>query len=441
MEKRNVLIRKNIIGSILFKFIGVLISFVLVPMTISYINPDEYGVWLTISSVFSWIAFFDIGLTNGLRNKLTEAFAENDYDKAQKLNSTTFALLSIIVLALIIIFSIVNNWLDWNKILNVQKIDATNFNLHQLIYLVFLFFCFQFLFKTVGVVFVALQKPAVNDFFISVGSLISLVGVWLLTQFIRQDKLFFVSVVFSASSALVYIIAYFVVFGSIHKKIRPKFRKIDWSLSNELLKLGTVFFFLQLSGVVLYLSSNLIIAQLFSQYAVTEYNIAFKYANMISVVSLIVITPLWSSSTDAYVNKDFKWFQDTNRKMNYFLLLVVLGSIVMVAFSPIFYKIWIKEMVHVPMKLTISVVLYNILFVYSSIYIYMLNGIGKLKLQTISAVFEIILLVPTCVLLGKWIGVEGVPLGMSLILLGRCIWSPIQLRRIRNNTATGIWIK
>mgnify|MGYP000199442594 FL=1 len=50
----------------------------LIPITINYVNADNYGIWLTVSSIISWMSFFDIGINNGLKNKFAEAKAMNN---------------------------------------------------------------------------------------------------------------------------------------------------------------------------------------------------------------------------------------------------------------------------------------------------------------------------------------------------------------------------
>ena len=117
-DKRTLLIQKNILFSFIFKGISILVSLVIVPMTLNYLNPTQYGVWLTMSSIMIWINLFDIGLANGLRNKLTEALTNGDKGKARILVSTTFALLTIIISILLFLFVVINKFLDWGKILN-----------------------------------------------------------------------------------------------------------------------------------------------------------------------------------------------------------------------------------------------------------------------------------------------------------------------------------
>ena len=71
----------------------------------------------------------------------------------------------------------------------------------------------------------------------------------------------------------------------------------------------------------------------------------------------------------------------------------------------------------------------------------MLNGIGKIRLQLWSSIAETVITIPLCILFGKLIGIEGVMLSMAVVILFRCIWAPIQFRKIITEKATGIWNK
>ena len=69
-HERSVKAKKNIIASFLIRGLSIGISLILVPLTINYINSARYGIWLTLSSIVAWFSFFDIGLTQGLRNNI-----------------------------------------------------------------------------------------------------------------------------------------------------------------------------------------------------------------------------------------------------------------------------------------------------------------------------------------------------------------------------------
>jgi O-antigen/teichoic acid export membrane protein len=89
-------IKKEIVYSFLVKIISVISGVLSVPLIIDFLDKEQYGIWLTLSSVFAWLSFFDVGIGNGMRNKLTEALAINDKKLAQEYVSTTFVLISLI---------------------------------------------------------------------------------------------------------------------------------------------------------------------------------------------------------------------------------------------------------------------------------------------------------------------------------------------------------
>ncbi len=105
---RTVKAKKNILASFFVKGISVTTSFILVPLTIHYLNPVNYGIWLTLYSVISWFGLLDIGLGNGLRNKFAEALASNDVKSAKIYLSTAYAMLSIIMGLACVLFLLVN---------------------------------------------------------------------------------------------------------------------------------------------------------------------------------------------------------------------------------------------------------------------------------------------------------------------------------------------
>ena len=70
--------KQNIAASIVLKVIDTIAYLLIIPVTIGYLNSYEYGIWLTINSILTWIYSFDIGLGSGLRNKLAIAIAAND---------------------------------------------------------------------------------------------------------------------------------------------------------------------------------------------------------------------------------------------------------------------------------------------------------------------------------------------------------------------------
>ncbi len=132
-SERSFQVKKNIYISFLAKGGTIVLNLALVPLTIDYVNPVQYGVWLTLSSIIAWFGFFDIGLGNGLRNKLTEAITIGDHQLGRKYISTTYLVLTFISLSLLCIFFLINHFIDWANILNAPVQLAKELSLVSLI--------------------------------------------------------------------------------------------------------------------------------------------------------------------------------------------------------------------------------------------------------------------------------------------------------------------
>ena len=72
-NRRSARAKKNIAAMFALKGVSILCQLAVVPMTINYVSKYEYGIWITISSLVAWLSFFDLGIGNGLRNKIGRA--------------------------------------------------------------------------------------------------------------------------------------------------------------------------------------------------------------------------------------------------------------------------------------------------------------------------------------------------------------------------------
>lgn len=437
MDNRTKKVIYNVGISFILKGGSVLISFLLVPLTLGYLNEYEYGVWLTLNSVLSWVYVFDIGLGNGMRNRLTEALANNEVEKGKIYVSTTFFCLSIIVVVIYLIFLLLQVFLNWDSILNVNPEKIPNLN--SIVTLVFGFFCLNFIFRLVGNIYMAYQKPAMNDLYAFIGSVFSLLIIYTLTKF-TDGSLLYVALTFSAIPVLVYMIGCKFAF-SAYKEIKPSIRFIKLSYAKDLTGLGVKFLIIQLSSIVVFMTSNILISHLFGPSEVTPYNIAFKYFSVFTMGFTIIITPIWSAVTDAYVKGDFIWMKNTVRKLIYIWGGMTVVVAVFIYISGFVYRIWIGRETIIPFSLTIGCGIYVVISMWNNIFAYVIAGMGKLKLQLYSSVIQGLLFIPLAILLAKSFGITGVISALSLTLLLSSIWTPIQCFKLFNQTAKGIWNK
>lgn len=435
-SERSIKAIKNILLLVVIKGCSIFVSLLLVPLTIHYINPTRYGIWITLSSIVGWFSFFDIGLGHGLRNKFAEAITKGNYELARVYVSTTYAILGIIVAIILIAFCFINPLLNWTRILNTPSTMAGE--LSTLALIVFGFFCIQFVLRLITTILTANQQPAKASIFDFLGSLVSLSIILILTR-TTSGNLVYLGTVFSFTPVLVLTSSSIWFYTHKYKKFAPSIRYVKFHYAHDLMSLGIKFFIIQMAGVILYQTSNIIIAQLFGPAQVTPYNISFKYFSIITMAFSIIMMPFWSATTEAWIKKDISWIENSLNKLIFVWILIGITALIMLIFSNVIYKMWVGKEIKVPVSISVVIAYYVIINGWCAIFSQFLNGVGKIKLQVYASIFGSLINIPLAIILGKHLGVFGVLLSTCLLGTINAIWSPIQYRKLLNNRATGIW--
>ncbi len=437
-HRRSVKAKKNILASFVIKGGSIGVSLVLVPLTINYVNPTSYGIWLTLSSIVGWFSFFDIGFGHGLRNKFAESLAKGEYQLSRAYVSTTYAILSIIVLIILGLFYVVSPLLSWSAILNSPPEMERELSILSLI--VFTFFCLQFVLKLITTVLTANQEPAKASLFNFLGSLFSLCVIFILTK-TTEGNLIYLGTALGFTPVLVLSSSSLWFYSNQYKKFAPSIKLVDFSLAGDLMNLGVKFFIIQIGGLVLFSTNNIIITQLFGPTEVTPFNISYKLFSVINMGFGIIATPLWSAFTEAYVKEEFGWIKSTLAKMRRIWILACLVSILVLFASPYLYEFWIGDAVKVPFELSTAMAIYIMAAIWQTIHVFFLNGIGKIKLQLILVTSTALINVPLAIFLGKLFGLVGITMTSTIIFAFMGIIFSIQTHKILNKKATGIWFK
>lgn len=430
-NKRSARAYKNIVSSFIIKGISIVINLALIPLTINYLSPTKYGVWLTISSMIGWISFFDIGLGHGLRNKLAEALANDEMDKAKSYVSTAYFSISILCCLLLALFIIVNQFINWNTLLNIPiEMDE---NLKTVALILFSMFSIQFILQLINSILQSNQQSAKVSLYNTLANLLVLIAISLLIKF-TKESLFHIAFVFSIIPVLVLIGVNVYHFKNHFSSFSPNIRSFDLSVLKDVLSLGLKFFVIQISVLVFYQTSNFMISRFFSPELVTPYNIAFRYCGIITMVFNIVTAPYWSAYTEAYVKQDFEWIQKSINQILKIWGVLVLIAIVMLLFSDQAYLFWVGNKVKIDFKVTFFMMLYTLIVSFGNIFIMVVNGIGKIKTQMIVNLVSMILFIPLSYFLAVKMdfGLVGIIISTIICSIYGPLIAPLEVKRILN---------
>jgi len=435
-DKRSITIKKNIVASLILKGVGILTSLLLVPLTIGYVSSELYGVWLTLSSILTWFSFTDIGFSQGLKNKLTEAIAKEEWEVGRSLVSTTYCMMAIITIPLCVLFEFLVPHINWASLLNVSPIYSDE--IIKAMYACIAFTCLQMIVRVFVSVVAAFQKVALSDSFGVIGNVISLFLVIVLTK-TCPPSLFVLACTLTTMPILVTLVASIIFFRGRFKRIAPSLRYFRSEYIKNLFGLGYKFFVINIQVLVLYQSTNILISNISSPIEVTNYNVAYRMLNCGMMLFTMITAPLWPAYTDAYTKGDFAWMKSTRNKMIRILFLSIIACIIITLLSPFIYRLWVGDSVNVPFIMTVMVCIYVIVYCWSSLNGTLIVGMGKIKMNTLNCFVGMFLHIPLSLFLSKYIGVYGVLTSMIVINLFYAIMQHYQVSLLLEQKAYGLW--
>jgi len=414
--------------SFIFKALTVGSTFIIIPIMIKYLGEQQYGIWSTLLSIISWIVLFDIGIGNGLRNKISESLAKDKMQEAQNYISTAYVIIGIILIFLFFIISIFSSFISWQNIFNIKIIS--NSELKKIVHITIFFLFLNFWLSLINQVFNGLQKTS----FV------------ILNQFLSNCLiLIFVSILYifyeSSLVKLAFLYGFALIISNVvlsfwfylnHNELMPKIKYFHLKYIKSITNQGIQFFIIQIAVVVIFTTDKILITQLFGPEYVANYDIVFKLFSIISIVHSLIMAPLWSAYTDAYYRRDIIWIKQTIKYQIKIYPFICLSVIFLTFTSQSIISLWIGGNVIVDYSLIISMAFFILISTWNNIFAYFVNAINQLDVQIKTSVAAIFLNIPLSIFLVKvlHIGVYGIVLATSISLFLFTIFGTLQVWKI-----------
>ncbi|WP_214709009.1 MULTISPECIES: hypothetical protein [unclassified Exiguobacterium] len=384
---------RNITLSFLIKGAAIIVSLLTLPVYISYFSDNlVLGMWFTAISLLSWILTFDLGIGNGLRNHLVSPLINKDNQEIRKNISSAYISVGIIVLFLSVLSFFIIPLINWNVVFNVPSYLIDGETLSFMATMLITGILIQFFLKLVSSIFYSLQKSAIPGLLI----LVSSISMLLFAFFIKNDdldmKIKLISIAYVFATNIPYLIATLVLFSTKLKTAKPSFKYFESKYALRIIKLGGIFFYLQILTMIMFNTNELLISWLINPAEVVQFQVYNKLFSVVSTFFNLALTPVWSAVTEARVKNDYIWIKLLYKKLNLSLLLLIPLQAILILLFPYIIDFWLRDSsIDVSYTHGIIFAVYNILFMKVSIDTSIIAGFGKLKIQSVSLTFTTIL--------------------------------------------------
>jgi O-antigen/teichoic acid export membrane protein len=412
MSIRDVRLFLSIATSGLEKFIGIGSTLITMPITLTYLGPTQFGIWMVISGIVVFMSFGDLGIGMGLQNALSKAYGEDDKESPKYLISSAYFVVFITIIIVAILILLLGSFFSTSDLFSLKSGENLEVATKALSYSLIVFI--------VGIpvsliqrILNGYQKTYIANNVLLFGKIISLisifVSVWLNLGLVGLTVLFI-------ASPILAMLCYSLYFFTTNFDLLPKISRVSKEHIKAIMSSGLWTVFVQMIYAAKMNIPIMIVSASIGVVAVAEYSVAQKMIGVGAMVINMALQPLWAVYGEAYYGGDKAWIEKTLAKsIKTVLLLTVIGGGIFILLGQQVIEIWLGDSVLPSLSLIVGFSLWMIASSVNICFAMVLNGTGHFRNQS----FFSVILVSTALIIVYGItpehGVTSVILVMFLV--------------------------
>jgi O-antigen/teichoic acid export membrane protein len=367
------------ITALVAKLVAVLTNLLAVSLTISYLGPERYGLWVAVSSFVGTLAFADLGLGNGLMTLVADAQGRDDVGAARTAISSAFAALSAVATALLLVLVASMFLVDWPSAFHVHGAQAEA-EARPVVFVLGALLVLNIPLDVVMRVQTGRQEGYFTNLWQMVGNVLALGA--LLAAATLHLGLPLLALAVTGAPLLATLANGVSFFGVRHRELLPSARAVSRGAAGRLLRLGVQFMIMQVCTGVVYSSDALIVARVIDSSAVAPYAVSSRLMNVQALLLGMALAPLWPAYAEAHARGDVAWVRRMLRRSLVLATAWWLGaSTLLVGAGPWIITVWTHGAVSADRGLLVALAGWNGCLAIGSVLSTFLNAMSVLRIQ------------------------------------------------------------
>lgn len=389
--------------------LGIACQLLQVPIAVKTLGAEGFGLWMTLTSISNFVTFADFGVGIGVQNKMAEAFAHHDTERARAIFGSGFLFLTAVAAVLAAIAVLGTSVLDYASAFRLTD-PATIAEAHRGTLVFLLIFCVGFPLALAQRLAFGRHEGWMYNVAQAFGSVVALGSIAVaarlgggLTWFIigGQGALML--------SNLVLLVAQLARQGWL----RTRWLVWRFALVRELLALGAHFGVQQVLTTILFPLPALIISTQLGAAVLTPYSLLQRLFNLFAMIQNAFMLPLWPAYSRAKARGEFGWMKRTlKHSLLATLAFCVAPMFVCALLTDPILRLWVGDPPPMPASLVWLFFGWNALLFLQQPFNYLLAGASEVRRVTFYSVASA---VASTVLMYAFVG----PYGAPGVLLGR----------------------
>jgi O-antigen/teichoic acid export membrane protein len=397
------------LATIIAKALSLLTIIITVPLTLKYLGPERYGLWMTISSVILMLNFADFGIGNGLMNAVSDAYGKNDHHAIKHYVSSAFFILLGLAALFLVIFALLYHFIPWQKVFNVKSPQAVR-EAGPAMAAFAVCFALNIPLGVIQRVQWGFQEGFINSLWEGLGKVLGLLGV--IGVIYLQAGLLWLIFAMNGMQILTLFFNGLLLFGRRRTWLLPRWRYFISESATRVMRIGLLFFTLQIGVALIFWSDNIIVAQVMGSETVAQYDVVRQLFSFPLIFMATLLNPLWPAYSEAIARGDTDWVRKTLYKSLILTLIIVgLPALVLALFGQKIIHVWVGRQIDPSIWLLIGFGIWSILTAAGSAVAMFLNGANIIRFQIIIVILTSISAFLAKIFFGRFIGLPGVVWG------------------------------
>ena len=390
----------------------ILLYLISVPLTLRYLSPERFGLWLTLSSLMAWLSVTDLGMRDSLVNILSAAHGREDEQVAASAVTTALTIQWAMAMLLILISAPLIFWVDWRSVFNVTS-AVSLLELHLSLGALVISLAALLIANGIIAVYFGYQEGYWANLWQLGGMAMAGIGLLFATHY--KSPIWILILLTTALPMVSTAAGGVVLFWFERPGLRPHPSKFDWQMAKRLLSLGGMYIVAQLTGAGMFNSQNFIVSHFLGADRVGTFGVTQKVVTLPATLMILFTTPLIASVGEAHARGDSRWISDIQQRIvkNLWIWALPAMVILLLLLKPMLTRLS-SHVLTVNWELTGLLAIYCVVIMFAQPFSVVLYGLAKVRLQAFITTATAALTIGLAVLFVTRMGLPGMGLAMLI---------------------------
>lgn len=410
-QQRDKRLRSSVIAGLLLKPLALLSPLVITPLLVRYLNAEGFGLFQAIVGFSMLLGLSNVGLQQGLVNRLIDCHVRGDLVMARRYISSLAVTLAMLLGVVSIIWTAAAILLPWGRIFKVTN-EQFAWATPWVAWCTGVAILLGLVLIIPTAVYTAGQEQAKVYFWEGLAKLAILVATIAVVciPFRRLGTRLLAVALATAAVPVVTNIFSTLVLYKRRPWLRPRLADFDGSIVRSVLGDGFQMFLLQMAVIIMFQCDDTLIGVMVSPEAVTPYALLGQIFVMAYGLLFVLLGPMMPAYGEAFRRGDVAWVRRGLRLCVLAGFTLIGGcGVTLMLFGDFVFRIWTRGVVtHVPAALILAVTAMFLIRVWIDSHSTILNPANILKPQVRFFIAHLVLNLGFAIVLVRPFGVAGI---------------------------------